>query len=573
MDRLFLQALTTELRSSIVGRRVRSAAVDRERGLLSLALGPRSALNFSYVPDVAGPFLGVFRRGGTMTPGLKTKVVSASIRGLECAELDRIVTLSLDQTKLSGKRAASELVLEVFSNRVALYLVDGDSNTIVETFATSRSRQSSGERYEAPPPPPTAGPLAADAAAFEHRLSAGLARGLSRRAALLAASGWTPLVARELEWLVDEDGRNTAEAFELVRARLEAKEPVLYAASSDGGKSQRPCLLSPMKLGSEKSLESRVHGTFSEALSDGVDRRARFQSLRAVRSKLESALTQKVSKAKKLRSRLHDDLGSLEEPSELRLRGETLLAGLSRARRSPDGSVVVVPDSFDPDEREIEIRVDPRLPLSANAERFFSRARKAQRSAEELRRRIDALDGNLSYWETLECDLRDADELEDLEALEEEAREEGLIPAATPRSRMKVKTREAPRERRKPRRYLSRRGSVILVGRSGRSNDETTFRIARPDDLWFHAAGIPGAHVVLRVPPGTLPDDEELEDAASFAAYFSKGREDTRVDVIVTERRHVSKIKGGPPGLVRVQNVRTLRVVPRRPEEREEEDS
>lgn len=561
MDRLFLQGLAAELRVAVVGRRVRSAVVDRELGLVSLSLGPGSALHWSYVPDVAGPFLGSPLRAGATTPGLRTRVAAASVRSLDCAELDRVVTLGLEQTRLSGRRARSALVMEVISNRVALYLVDEESATIVEAFAISPPRRSPGERYEAPPPPPSAGRLAVDAAEFELRLGQALARGAPRRAAFLAASGASPLVVREMEWLVDEEGRSAPEAFERLRVKLASKSALLYRS----GDESPGCRLSPLPLASEPSMTPRVYESFSEALRDGFEERQRLRRIRALRSKLGAALAKRLSRARKLRSRLHDDLGSLEEPSVLRLRGETLLAGMSRGRRSADGSVVVLPDSFDSEEREIEIEVDPRLPLAANAERFFSRARKSERAGEELRRRIDSLETDLDYWETLECDLRDAEGVEDLEALEQEALEQGLVEPAA--EKKKKKSGVPARSAVEPRRYLSRSGNVILVGRSGRSNDETTFRIAQPDDLWFHAAGIPGAHVVLRLEPGAAPLEGDLEDAAAAAAYFSKGREDTRVDVIVTERRNVSKIRGRPPGLVKVQNVRTLRVAPRKPEE------
>ncbi|MGH9321983.1 MAG: Rqc2 family fibronectin-binding protein, partial [Vicinamibacteria bacterium] len=81
------------------------------------------------------------------------------------------------------------------------------------------------------------------------------------------------------------------------------------------------------------------------------------------------------------------------------------------------------------------------------------------------------------------------------------------------------------------------------------------------------ASGMPGAHVVLRVPSGSSPDEREVAEAAELAAYFSKGRENTAVDVMVTERRNVSRIRGAPRGLVKVKNARTVRVAPRVPGE------
>jgi predicted ribosome quality control (RQC) complex YloA/Tae2 family protein len=247
-------------------------------------------------------------------------------------------------------------------------------------------------------------------------------------------------------------------------------------------------------------------------------------------------------------------------------RGELLLAGLSRARKTGDGRSVVLPDLFDAEEKEIEIEIDPRLSLPKNAERLFTRARKAERAGKELAKRLEAVGKDVSFWEGFECDLRDASTVVELLALEREAGDEGLSfpPSGRPPKRR-------PPEALGPRSFRSHRGNAILVGRSGRSNDELTFDVAKPQDLWFHAAGVPGAHVVLRAPSGETADEREIREAAELAAYFSRAREDAAVDVIVTERRYVSRIKGAPRGLVKLSpgETRTLRVAPRRPEKEE----
>ena len=88
-------------------------------------------------------------------------------------------------------------------------------------------------------------------------------------------------------------------------------------------------------------------------------------------------------------------------------------------------------------------------------------------------------------------------------------------------------------------------------------NDEVTFRIARPDDLWFHARGMPGSHVVLQTPPGAGPAPDDLDAAADLAATHSKGRGAPRVDVDYTQRKHVRKQRDGGPGLVWYTNAQT----------------
>jgi len=90
-----------------------------------------------------------------------------------------------------------------------------------------------------------------------------------------------------------------------------------------------------------------------------------------------------------------------------------------------------------------------------------------------------------------------------------------------------------------------------------------TFRRAAPDDLWLHARGLPGAHLVVRTEGWPVPEST-VEWAAELAAYYSRGRDETQVPVDVVQRRHVHRLKGGRPGQVVYRHERTLRVEPRR---------
>ncbi len=523
-------------------------------------------LALSFLRDAPGLYLleeDRAPRGSVATPALK-KLGGSRIAAIEVAELDRIVTIAAEGERPSGRATAMRLVLESIGPRADVYLVDSESGAVVEALSSARARLRAGERYQSPPPPPGAGPFARSAAEVDARVArlASLDCGArERRAALLAATGSTPLLAREIEWLARTEGESEGEAFMKVRSRLAEKRPFLYLAR---GASKGTPLLSPLELASEKELEPKEHASFSAALAEAVSLSSEARMLSSTGARLEGALRKRLDRSRRLQEKLRGDQSTLEDPNHLRRRGELVLAGLSRARKTGDGTTVVLPNLFDPQEREIEIEIDPRLSLAKNAERFFTLARKAERARAELEKRLESVRKDLSFWEGFECDLRDASTLPELLSLESEAEEEGLSFPSPPSSGKKRAT-----EALGPRSFRSHRGSAILVGRSGRSNDELTFDLAKPHDLWFHAASVPGAHVVLRVPSGETADERELLEAAELAAYFSKARENTAVDVIVTERRNVSRIKGAPRGLVKLApgETRTLRVAPRRPEE------
>jgi predicted ribosome quality control (RQC) complex YloA/Tae2 family protein len=576
LDRLFLAGLVEEIAPRIRRRRVRSAEADRGSGTVVLSFDRTSSLVWSLLAEAPGLYLGeppASTRTGAgagaraTRPGLKKSVVGAVVSGIEIAALDRIVSLSLEHTRLSGRTSRSRLVLEVLATRVDLYLVDSEQDGIVEVYSSARSRLGPGELYRPPPPMPDAVPVA-DANDLEPRLVEARRAGTrSRRSALLAATGLTPLLVREMEWLVDEERRSERAAFELVKERLADKRPVLYVAPDLLQARGRVLVASPMTLGSESRLAAYPlpePSTFSVAMKEAIALALRIRRIRTVRGSLGAIASKRLERARKLRRKLLDDEASLERPEALRRKGETLLAALGRARRAPDGRTVSLPDLFDPEEKEIVLAIDPRLPLTGNAERFFSRAKKATRGLAELAKRIAAVEEEISYLESFECHVADAVEAAELDALEAEAREEGLVPVEPASAKaQKDSTRPKSTPPLPPREFVSCRGHSILVGRSARSNEEATFRIAGPDDLWLHAAGAAGAHVVLRPAPGAVADEREIEEAAGLAAYFSKLRNDTAVDVLVTERRHVARIKGAPRGLVKVAKARTVRVAPR----------
>ncbi len=118
------------------------------------------------------------------------------------------------------------------------------------------------------------------------------------------------------------------------------------------------------------------------------------------------------------------------------------------------------------------------------------------------------------------------------------------------------------RRKRKPLALTTSSGSRILVGRSPRENAELTFAVARPDDLWFHAQKIPGAHVILQRDDKQPPPDNDVQRAACLAAYYSKGKQSLKVRVDYTLRKYVRKQPAAPPGLVFYTNVRSLTVTP-----------
>ena len=100
----------------------------------------------------------------------------------------------------------------------------------------------------------------------------------------------------------------------------------------------------------------------------------------------------------------------------------------------------------------------------------------------------------------------------------------------------------------KPLRFEVSDGFIVLCGRTGRQNDELTFRTASKDDLWFHVKNAPGSHVILLC-EGRTPTDAAVEDAAKIAAAYSS-LSSGKISVDYTQVKYVKKIPGAKPGMV-----------------------
>jgi predicted ribosome quality control (RQC) complex YloA/Tae2 family protein len=206
-----------------------------------------------------------------------------------------------------------------------------------------------------------------------------------------------------------------------------------------------------------------------------------------------------------------------------------------------DGEVLIIP-------------LDRAKTAVENAQSYFARYRKAQRAAEEGPARLEEVVLSLQDLEQIETDLDLAASRPEIEAVRAMLVDGGYL--------KEKRGRRAKAPRSQPLSLTSPDGLQVLVGRNSRQNDEITFRRAKGDDWWFHARGVPGAHVIVRTQGQPLPGDT-IQYAAGLAAYFSRLREEADVAVDYTQRRQVRRIRGAAPGLVNYSGEQTVRVAPR----------
>lgn len=188
----------------------------------------------------------------------------------------------------------------------------------------------------------------------------------------------------------------------------------------------------------------------------------------------------------------------------------------------------------------ITIKLNPRLSPQKNAERYYRKAKNQHKEEDNLQSRIKELERQIAG---LQEDYNELDAAESLKKLKKMELADPVVPSSVPYRKYMVD------------------GFVVLVGKSASNNDELIKRYAHKEDLWFHARGVKGSHVILQCQGGSVPMDT-VEKVASLAAFYSKDKSSELVPVIYTRRKYIRKFKGAPPGAVKVDREEVIIVPP-----------
>jgi predicted ribosome quality control (RQC) complex YloA/Tae2 family protein len=568
-DALTLSAVRDELEPLLTDARLQRLVFADELTIAAEAFAPH--VGRTYVLLSAHPELGRVQRIPSLprrgieadTPFsllARKHLRNARIRTVRQPRLERVFELDCEQRDPSGRLYRVLLIVEAMGRRSNLVLVAEDGTILDAARRAPPSRNPRRPvlphlRYE--PPPAQDRLLPAEISA--ESLAAGargqtLARYLSDRVA-----GLSPLAGRELAFRAVGDVHATLEAAEwavvarstsdfLAMVDTHQWEPTL-ATDAEGPIDYAPYRLSHLAaagaaLTDFASISAAIEAYYARRSEAGPVRRG--DALAAERKALLEPIDRATQSLDRRIAALEHQLETGHAQRDpLRRAGEAILAHQADL---PVGSKELVLDGerFD---------LDPRLSAVDNAQAYFARYRRAREAEARVPELLDEARLRAALLADLRALVEVADQMDAVRALRRE------VAAATGREQPGPRARNAPKAT-PYRRVALGDGWEALVGTSAAGNAAVTFDVAEADDLWLHARGVAGAHVILRTHGGT-PPDEVVEAAAQLAAGRSAARAASAVEVDVAPRRYVKKIPKGPPGLVRYTNERTIRVAPR----------
>ena len=462
---------------------------------------------------------------------LRKYLQGAVIESIEQIENDRIVEITVSNKNEIGDHIQATLIIEIMGKHSNILLVDKSSHKILEVIKHIGFSQNSyrtllpGATYIAPPSTEALNPfMVKDEKLFE----------------ILQTQ---ELTAKNLQNLFQGLGRDTAT--ELERQLLNDK---LATFRNFFGQETNPCLTD--KSFSCVPFSSKTAENF-DSLSQLLDiyykDKAERDRVKQQASELIRRVENELQKNRQKLKKQEKELQATENAEEFRQKGELLTTFLHQVPNDQDQ--VILENYYT--NQPITIALDKALTPNQNAQRYFKRYQKLKEAVKYLTDLIEETKATILYLESVETVLNQAG-LDEIAEIREELIQTGFI---------RRRQREKIQKRQKPEQYLASDGkTIIYVGRNNLQNEELTFKMARKEELWFHAKDIPGSHVVIS---GNLnPTDEVKTDAAELAAYFSKGRLSNLVQVDMIEVKKLNKPTGGKPGFVTYTGQKTLRVTP-----------
>ena len=537
-DGFFLHHMVEELRRELVNGRIQKINQPFEQ---ELVLQIRSNRQSHRLLLSAHPVFGRIQltqttfenpaQPSTFIMVLRKYLQGALIESIEQVENDRIVEITVSNKNEIGDHIQATLIIEIMGKHSNILLVDKSSHKILEVIKHVGFSQNSyrtllpGSTYIAPPSTESLNPFTIkDEKLFE----------------ILQTQETT---AKNLQSLFQGLGRDTANELEniLVSDKLSTFRNFFNQET-------KPCLTETSF--SPVPFTNQVGEPFTN-LSDLLDTyykdKAERDRVKQQASELIRRVENELQKNRHKLKKQEKELLATDNAEEFRQKGELLTTFLHQV---PNDQDQVTLDNYYTNQ-PITIALDKALTPSQNAQRYFKRYQKLKEAVKYLTELIEETKATILYLESVETVLNQAG-LEEIAEIREELIQTGFI---------RRRQREKIQKRKKPEQYLASDGkTIIYVGRNNLQNEELTFKMARKEELWFHAKDIPGSHVVIS---GNLnPSDEVKTDAAELAAYFSKGRLSNLVQVDMIEVKKLNKPTGGKPGFVTYTGQKTLRVTP-----------
>lgn len=574
MDTFVLQAIAAELSGNLLGARLeRISQTDAHTVVLFLSGAGREKRALLISTEPAHPRVHLtsdppksLPEAPTFCRALRKHLSGHRLTRAAAGEWERVLQFSFERGGGSGDSFA--LMAEVMGRWSNLVLLSGATGEILEAKRlvppgphTPRPLERGG-RYQLPPEQKKANPAdLTKEVLLEMIHGANLGSADPKEFArwlVRSVAGVSPALAREISGISRPD-EEWSGAVDALMGAIEHYRKKEFAPAWILGADGNPVGLSAARIGGSNAAKYRLFGSMNEAADAFYGSLVNDDRLDEQKKRVSKILRRAGDRVRASIEAVRRDLASAEEADAVLRKGELLLAHLDEVEEKASAVAVTVEDV------PVEIALDPKLTPSENAQKYFRRYKKLKRRASTGLARLQEMQEEERFIGALAFDLETADEVGDVLSVEEALAQTGYAWRGREKKAKDARPKGRQAARARPyRRFVSPAGWEVVVGKNAMGNDEMLRSVGRASDTWLHARGVPGSHVLLRRTDGepAAPDSEMLAQAAAFAAYFSRGRTDSKLPVAHLPFSRLRKPKGRRPGQVLLGAHETILVDP-----------
>ena len=482
---------------------------------------------------------------------LRKRLGGAKLVDVRQIELERIMFLDFIATNELGDKVKLTLCVEIMGKYSNIILIDENDNIVdalkrVDFTMSTQRLVLPNIKYELPPKQDKLCILECSGRDIVEKAINTPAEMRLSKALLSAMQGVSPIITRELEYMVGVDSNReltVIDKLKLIEKVDKLKEYIVSGEKSPTmmikpeGKPFDIAFMDIMQYGEMASKKrfldfSTLLDSFYYERDKAERMKVKGQDLLRLCSNIQDKLCRKIAvQEKELKDSLNRD--------KLRKKGDLLQANMYKMVRGQ--SFIDVEDYYD-NNKIVRIKLSPTLNPSQNVQKYYKDYRRAKTREEMLTVQIAKAKAELQYISAVQESLGRAESERELTEIRQELVDEGYLKNRNPKGRNKALKLLPPKE------YTSSDGFTIYVGRNNKQNDKLTLKTARNYDMWLHTKDIPGSHVIIVSDNREITDTAILE-AASLAAYNSKAKESDNVPVDYTIVKNVSKPSGAKPGM------------------------
>lgn len=466
---------------------------------------------------------------------LRKFILNSILISISQHQNDRIIILTFEKLDELGDRNTYNLIFEIMGKHSNLFLCDSQFKIIDLLKKLSLDENNlrtllQGMTYSFPVISQKKSPFEVDIDYFSQNI-------FSEKDIIKNIEGFGKLTAQEI---------NTD--FDIFSEFLKKSAcPTIYF---DNNKIKIAAFL---ELKSYQNLNSLKFDKINDLINYYIENTITSNQYTEISNKLLKTIKDNIEKTKKIIKLIEKDIDSNKNYEKFKEIGDILAANLYNIKYIKDK--ITLFDFYN--NNDIDINLNTTISITENLNNYYKKYNKCKRAEKFNIERKQFLLNELLYLESILSFIENAENIDSLKLIEDELVENKYIKASI--RRKKNKNSNSLQQ------FISVDGYEVTIGRNNKENDFITFKYADKNDIWFHAKDIPGSHVIIKT--NSKPDDvpqSSIIQAAQVAAFFSKGKNDTKSEIDYTLVKYVKKPNGSKPGFVIYTNQSSINVEPKR---------